>query len=250
MKRLENKITIVTGGAHGIGRAIAETFAEHGATVYIADLDASAGEETAHGIRGKGFNATFLSCDVSSASQVAAVVKQAAGKTGRVDVLCNNAAYLAKQWHNAGDASEEEWEKCFNVALMGTQFFTREVLPFMVRQKNGSIINISSVQGLVAGRSSVAYTTVKHGLIGFTRSVACDYGPQNVRCNVICPGAIRTRISPEPGSELHQRQVSKTFLGRTGEPHEVANAALFLASDESAYVTGAVLPVDGGWTAM
>jgi NAD(P)-dependent dehydrogenase (short-subunit alcohol dehydrogenase family) len=120
----------------------------------------------------------------------------------------------------------------------------------MIRAKAGSIINISSVQGLVAGRNSAAYTTTKHALIGFTRSVACDYGQHNIRCNAICPGAITTRISPPPGSELHQRQIGKTFLGRTGEPREVARAALFLASEDSSYITGAVLTVDGGWTAM
>jgi NAD(P)-dependent dehydrogenase (short-subunit alcohol dehydrogenase family) len=102
----------------------------------------------------------------------------------------------------------------------------------------------------VAGRNSVAYTTIKHALIGFTRSVACDYGAHNIRCNAICPGAITTRVSPSPGSELHQRQLGKTFLGRIGEPREVAAAALFLGSDDSSYVTGAVLAVDGGWTAM
>ena len=132
----------------------------------------------------------------------------------------------------------------------GSAVFHPEVLPLMIRVKAGSIINISSVQGLVAGRNSAAYTTMKHALLGLTRSVACDYGVHNIRCNAICPGAIATRISPPPGSELHQRQISKTFLGRIGQPIEVAHAALFLASDESSYITGAVLAVDGGWTAM
>lgn len=249
MPRLKDKVAIVTGGAHGIGKAIAEIFGEEGASIFIADLDAQAGNAAAKEIVDRGGKAFFSHCDVSSASQVATTIKRASEATGRIDVLCNNAAYIS-QWHNSGEASDEEWEKCFRISLMGTQLFTREVLPFMVKQKAGSIINISSIQGLVAGRNSTAYTTVKHGLIGFTRSVAYDYGPQNIRCNAICPGAIRTRISPAPGSELHQRQISKTFLGRVGEPREVATAALFLASDESSYVTGAVLAVDGGWTAM
>jgi NAD(P)-dependent dehydrogenase (short-subunit alcohol dehydrogenase family) len=248
--RLKSKTAIVTGGANGIGRAIAELFAAEGAVVFIADLDKAAGQETAAGICKAGGNATFIHCDVSSTENVSRAVKTAADATGHMDVLCNNAAYISDRWHNAVEASDDEWEKCFRVSLMGTQYFAREVLPLMIRAKGGSIINISSVQGLVAGRNSVAYTTTKHALVGFTRSVACDYGSHNIRCNAICPGAITTRISPPPGSELHQRQISKTFLGRIGQPREVAHAALFLASEESSYITGAVLTVDGGWTAM
>jgi NAD(P)-dependent dehydrogenase (short-subunit alcohol dehydrogenase family) len=249
MSRLKNKIAIVTGGAHGIGKAIAEVFGENGASVFIADLDEAAGEKIASEIRHEGGNADFIYCDVSSSEQVATVVKRASGINGRIDVLCNNAAYMGK-WRNAGEATDEEWEKCIRISLMGTRLFTREVLPFMQRQNGGSIINISSIQGIVGARNSVAYTSIKHALVGFTRSVAYDYGAQNIRCNAICPGAIRTRISPEVGSELHQRQITKTFLGRTGETREVASVALFLASDESSYITGAILPVDGGWTAM
>jgi len=244
VQRLNNKTAIVTGAAHGIGRAIAEAFSKEGASVFILDLDKKAGATTA-----KEIGVTFVACDVSSATAVARAIKAATKKSGRIDILCNNAAYIG-QWHNAGESSDEEWEKCYRVALMGTEYCTREVLPLMVKQKSGSIINISSIQGLVGGRNSAAYTTIKHALIGFTRSVAYDYGPQSIRCNAICPGAIRTRISPPPGSELHQRQISKTFLGRVGEPHEVGSAAVFLASDEASYITGAVLAVDGGWTAM
>jgi NAD(P)-dependent dehydrogenase (short-subunit alcohol dehydrogenase family) len=250
MKRLQNKTAVVTGGAHGIGEAIARAFAEAGARVFIADLDARAGEQVAGSIRRAGQSATFLKCDVSRIAQVKRVAKRAATETGRIEILCNNAAYLAKNWRSAADASIQEWEKCFAVSLLGAQMFTQAVLPLMRKQRNGSIINISSVQGLVAGRTSAAYTTVKHGLIGLTRSVAFDFGPDNIRCNAICPGAVTTRLSPKAGSELYERQISKTFLGRVGQPREVASAALFLASDESSYVTGAVLPVDGGWTAM
>ena len=247
--RLENKITIVTGAAHGIGRAIALRFAEEGAAVLVADIDDHAGEETAADIRKAGWPASFVKCDVSVAAQVEHVVKLAGEKTGRIDVLVNNAAVLGP-WKDVASATEAEWDRYYRVSLLGTSMFIQATLPYMLPHKAGSIINVSSIQGLVGVRSSVAYTSVKHGLIGLTRSVAYDFGPQNIRCNAICPGPIQTRISPKPGEELYERQVSKTMLGRVGQPREVAHAALFLAADESAYVTGAVLPVDGGWTAM
>jgi NAD(P)-dependent dehydrogenase (short-subunit alcohol dehydrogenase family) len=242
---LENKIAIVTGAAHGIGRAIAELFAEAGARVAIADIDEEAGNAVAAALNGS----IFVRADVSAPADVEALMAAAAGIDGRIDVLCNNAAYLGPS-HAAAEATDEEWEQSFRVSLQGAQRLIAAVLPYMIRQNGGSIINISSVQGLVGARNSAAYTSMKHALIGLTRSVAYDYGPQNVRVNAICPGAIHTRISPMPGEELYQRQLSKTFLGRVGMPSEVAYAALFLASDASSYITGAALPVDGGWTAM
>jgi NAD(P)-dependent dehydrogenase (short-subunit alcohol dehydrogenase family) len=133
---------------------------------------------------------------------------------------------------------------------MGTQNLTRAVLPWMIRQKRGSILITSSIQGMVACPNSISYSTVKAGLIGFARSAACDYGKYNIRVNALCPGPIRVGYSPPPGSPGHTYQISNTFLGRVGEPREIGMAALFLASDESSFITGAVLPVDGGWTAM
>ena len=247
--RLQNKISIVTGAAHGIGRAIALRFAEEGAAVLVADLDEEAGDETAADIRKTGRPASFVRCDVALASEVAHVAKLAGERTGRIDVIVNNAAVLGP-WHDVAAASEAEWDAYYRVSLLGASMMIQAALPYMLPHRSGSIINVSSVQGIVGARSSVAYTSVKHGLIGLTRSVAYDYGSHNIRCNAICPGPIRTRISPEPGTELHERQIAKTMLGRTGEPVEVAHAAVFLASGESSYVTGAVLPVDGGWTAM
>jgi NAD(P)-dependent dehydrogenase (short-subunit alcohol dehydrogenase family) len=248
--RLSNRIAIVTGAAHGIGKAIAERFAQEGAWVLLADIDDTAGETTAAAIRAGGGRAAFEHVDVADESQVLAAVKRVcAEQNGRIDVVCNNAAYLA-HWHDVIAAPREEWDGCFQTSLLGTAHCIRAVLPLMVSQGSGSIVNIASIQGLVGARTSAAYTSMKHALVGLTRSVAYDYAPQNIRVNAICPGAIATRIAAQPGDELYQRQISKTPMARLGQPQEVASAALFLASDDASYITGAVLPVDGGWTAI
>jgi NAD(P)-dependent dehydrogenase (short-subunit alcohol dehydrogenase family) len=249
MSRLQNKVAIVTGAAHGIGRAIAEKFAEEGAWVLAADVDRDVGAATVAEIRQRGGQVKFAHTDVTSEDEVKRAVELAAEHAGRIDVLVNNAAHLG-DWFDVLEATPEQWDHSYAVTLKGAALFTRAVLPNMVPHKSGSIINIASVHGLRAGRNSAVYTSMKHALVGLTRCTALDFGPHGIRANAICPGPIRTRISPELGSEQHQRQIAKTMLGRTGEPGEVAWAAVFLASDEAAYVTGAVLPVDGGWTAF
>ena len=249
MSRLQGKVAIVTGAAHGIGASVAELFAAEGAWVLVADVDRDAGEAVAAGIRATGGQAQFAHTDVRSPDEVEGAVKIAAGRSGRIDVLVNNAAHLG-DWQDVQAATPDEWDYSYSVTLMGAVNFTRAVLPWMIPHRSGSIINVASIQGLVAGRSSAVYTSMKHALVGLTRSTALDFGPHNIRVNAICPGAIHTRISPPPGSELHQRQVAKTMLSRTGEPPEVAWAAVFLAADESSYITGITLPVDGGRSAF
>jgi NAD(P)-dependent dehydrogenase (short-subunit alcohol dehydrogenase family) len=247
--RLANKVAIVTGAAHGIGRAIAELFADEGAWVLVADIDREAGESVVAGIRERGGQGQFALTDVTSADDIERAVQLAAKQSGRIDVLVNNASHLG-DWFDVREATPEQWNHSFAVTLKGAANFTRAVLPWMIPHKSGSIINIASIQGLRAGRNAAVYTSMKHALVGLTRSTALDFGLQGIRANAICPGPIHTRISPSPGSELYQRQIAKTMLARTGEPREVAWAAVFLASDESSYITGAALPVDGGWTAF
>jgi NAD(P)-dependent dehydrogenase (short-subunit alcohol dehydrogenase family) len=247
MNRVPEKVAIVTGGANGIGRAISELLAREGAWVLVTDIEDNAGRETVRGILEDGGMGAYFHADVSRREDAAAAIQRAAEQTGRIDILCNNAAYLGAS-HAILESTDEEWDKCIKVALMGTHYFTKEALPYMIRQKKGSIVNVVSIQALAGMMTSVAYTATKAALLGYTLSAAYDYGPHNIRVNSLCPGPIQTRISAGPGEAHYKWQCDNTVLGRVGYPEEVAWAALFLASDESSYVTGVTLPVDGGWT--
>lgn len=247
MNRLKDKVAIVTGAANGIGRAIAELFAEEGAWVLVTDLEPDTGQATVAAIRDQGGSAEFCQGDVSNPSDVARAVELAAAKTGHIDILCNNAAYLG-EFHSILESTEDEWTKCINVALLGTHYFTKATLPHMINQQKGSIVNVVSIQAMAGMMTSVAYTATKAALLGYTLSAAYDYGPQNIRVNSLCPGPIQTRISAKPGQPHYKWQCDNTVLGRVGFPREVAWAAVFLASDEASFVTGVTLPVDGGWT--
>jgi NAD(P)-dependent dehydrogenase (short-subunit alcohol dehydrogenase family) len=249
MNRLKDKIAIVTGGANGIGRAICERFADEGAWVLVVDIEEETGQSVAAGIRKKGGKAAFCKGDVSNREDILRAVELAAAQTGRIDILCNDAAYLAPDFHAALESTDEEWRKCIDVALMGTHYFTKGVLPYMIAQKSGSIVNVASIQAMEGMMTSVAYTATKAALLGYTMSVCYDYGLDNIRINSLCPGPIQTRIAEGPDDPHYHWQCDQTTLGRVGYPEEVAWAALFLASDESSYVTGITLPVDGGWTA-
>jgi NAD(P)-dependent dehydrogenase (short-subunit alcohol dehydrogenase family) len=249
MDRVKDKVAIVTGGANGIGRAICERFAEEGAWVLVVDIEEGTGRNVVEKILVNGGRASFCRGDVSKREDVRHAVEIAADQTGRIDILCNNAAYLAPDFHAALESTDEEWRKCIDVALLGTHYFTQAVLPHMIAQKAGSIVNVVSIQAMEGMMTSVAYTATKAALLGYTMSVCYDYGLQNIRINSLCPGPIQTRIAEGPEDPHYHWQCDQTTLGRVGYPAEVAWAALFLASDESSYVTGVTLPVDGGWTA-
>jgi NAD(P)-dependent dehydrogenase (short-subunit alcohol dehydrogenase family) len=247
MDRLKDKVAIVTGGANGIGRAIAELFAEENAWVLIVDIEAEQGSAAVEAIRQQGGTAEFCRGDVSAKSDVERAVTMAAGRNGGIDILCNNAAYLGP-FHGILDSTDEEWSKCISIALLGTHYFTKATLPYMIERRKGSIVNIVSIQAMAGMMTSVSYTSTKAALLGYTLSAAYDYGPHNIRVNSLCPGPIQTRISPKPDEAHYKWQCDNTVLGRVGQPREVAYAAVFLASDEASYVTGVTLPVDGGWT--
>ena len=198
MNRLREKVAIVSGAANGIGKAISELFAEEGAWVLVSDIEDERGNATVQNIREKGGSAEYCHADVSSPAGVARAIEAAAAKTGNIDILCNNAAYMGPGFHDILESTEDEWTKCINITLLGTHYFTRATLPYMVKQKKGSIVNVVSIQALAGMMTSVAYTSTKAALLGYTLSAAYDYGPHNVRVNSLCPGPIQTRISPKP----------------------------------------------------
>ena len=248
MDRVKGKVAIVTGAANGIGRAIAELLAEEGAWVLVADIEDAPGWETVSSIRAKRGQAEFCHADVSKPEDVQQAVAMAAERNGRIDILVNNAAYLDPDFHGVLESTDREWRGCIDVALLGTHYFTKAALPYMIAQKHGSIVNVVSIQGMEGMMTSVAYTATKSALLGYTMSVSYDYSLHNVRVNSLCPGPIQTRQGADPADPHYQWQCDQTTLGRVGEPREVAWAALFLASDEASYVNGVTLPVDGGWT--
>jgi len=246
--RLKGKVAIVTGAASGIGRATAMLLASEGAKVAVVDIHRKNGAETCDLISGKAGEAAFFQADVSSAEQVNSAVSSTAKKFGRIDVLVNNAAYL-EGFNAVGETGEADWDRSLAVTLKGTFLFSKFALPHLIKSGAGSIINIASVGALVGFAEHCSYISAKGGVIQLTKSLAIDYGKYNVRANAICPGAIDTAISPKGKDEAsYNEQIQMSVLGRTGQPEEVAAVALFLASNESSFVTGANLVVDGGWT--
>lgn len=254
MNRLNGKTALITGGASGLGLAIAELFAAEGAEVVIAGRRAQKGSEAAREIAGRTERKVeFFRCDITRESEIASLTEQAVAALKRIDVLVNNAGIYIRK--NFEETTEEEWNRLMDTNLKGVFFSCRNVVPHMIRNGKGSIINISSSVGLIGKSDVPVYSASKGGLNLLTRSLALRYGKYNIRCNSICPGTIPTDLNREfleqgPDPDARMKSVASQYpLGRLGSPTDVAYAAVFLASDESQWVTGITLPVDGGYTA-
>jgi NAD(P)-dependent dehydrogenase (short-subunit alcohol dehydrogenase family) len=246
--RLKDKVAIVTGAASGIGQAIAQVFAKEGAKVVVNDINDKGGEATVKSITDCGGEALFVHADVSNSGEVRNMVKVTLEQFGGINVLVNNAAYLIN-FNPVLETPEDEWDIAIDVTLKGVFLCSKYALPEMIKAGGGSIINIASVGGMVGFADYSAYCSAKGGVIQLTKSMAIDYGRKNIRVNAICPGPIDTPTTPEAQDEkLHQWQRDMTVLGRTATPEEVAWPAVFLACDESSFVSGSNLVVDGGWT--
>ena len=240
------KTVLITGASGGIGSAMAETFAKNGYAValhYFTNKEKA--EIQAQTLCENGYQAIAVQADVADKQQVANMVQTVTAQTGNIDVLINNAG-IANQ-NIITDVTEKEWQSLVSVNLGGPFFCIQEVLPHMVRKKQGIIINISSVWGVCGASCEVAYSTTKAGLIGLTKALAKEVGPSNIRVNCIAPGIIETKMNAPLSAEALTELKEATPLGRTGTTQEVAALALFLASEEAAFITGQTISVDGGF---
>lgn len=239
---MQQNVAIVTGGHSGIGREIVTACRQKGFLCYSFDMVTAEGDDFE------------MRVDISSQADVDRAVGAVLERHGRIDALFNNAGMLGnpKQFH---ELSLADWERVLSVNLTGTFLMTHAVLPSMIEAGQGSIVNTSSIAGLIAGGGSTAYAASKAGIIGLTRQLAYEYGPVGIRVNAIAPGGTRTsladhvRVNGKHPNELQQHRIETTPLRRLADPSEIASVAAFLATDEASFVTGSVWTVDGGWTA-
>ena len=250
--RLANKVALITGGASGIGKAVCIRFAEEGASLVVADCD-SRGQETARYIGAAGGRVCFIRADVTEPADVEAMISTALSTYGSLDILVNNAGIDA--WGSVLETAESTWDQIIATNLKGVFLVSKAALKPMCEQRRGAIVNVASAGGLVGAPRLAAYNASKGGVVILTKNMALDYAQHGIRVNAVCPGAIDTPMLQNAMARLGSREevlpmfVDLHPLGRLGHPNEVANAVVFLASDEASFITGATLCVDGGLTA-
>ena len=251
--RLADKVALITGGTSGMGRATAVLFAQEGASVAITGRNKARGWEVVAEIEQAGGTAIFIRSDVRFAEECRRAVEETLRAFGRLDILFNNAGVLYA--NTVLDCTEEEWDLTLDTNLKGTYLMSKFALPAMIAQGSGVIINNASGWGLVGGDAAAAYCASKGGVVLLTKAMAIDHARQGIRVNCICPGDVDTPMLPEDAQrrgmkwEAYLASAADRPMGRIGKPEEIAKAVLFLASDDSSFVTGAVLAVDGGGTA-
>jgi len=253
MMRLKDKIALITGASSGIGHVTADLFAEEGATVVVADINAQAGEAVVTSLRERNATAHFVFTDISKESDAERLAAVAVKLFGRIDILINSAAIFVLK---GLDATPEDWRRSVDVNIIGTALVTKHVAEQM-KPGGGAIVNMASISSFVAQPEFITYSATKGAILQMTRNMALDLAPYHIRVNAVCPGTILTptleKYMAQQGMTLellNAAEGAKTFLKRIGQPREVAHAVLFLASDEASYITGASLLVDGGYTAQ
>ncbi len=248
--KVSGKVALITGGASGIGRTTALLFAREGATIALADVNADAGQHVADEITQSGGHAFFEPVDVTRAADCQRLVERAIREFGRIDILFNNAGITRRA--TVLDLSEEDWDRVMAVNVKSIYLLSREVIPHMQKAGGGTIINTASGWGLAGGAKAAVYCASKGAVVLLTKAMAIDHGPQNIRVNCVCPGDTDTGMLREEAQQLGEEnsrflaEAAKRPLGRVGTPEEIAQAALYLASAASSFVTGTALVVDGG----
>jgi len=251
--RLEGKVALITGGTSGIGSATAERFAVEGAMVAIIGRNTERGEQVVETIVAKGGEALFVRADVRFADQCRNAVEQTLERFGKIDVLFNNAGVFHPK--TIPECTEEEWDETIDSSLKGAFLMSKYVLPSMIRQGSGSIIHTSSGWGILGGNDAAAYCAAKGGLVVMAKAMALDHGPDGIRVNCVCPGDVLTPMLHDDAAKRgmswtdYAAGANERPLGRIGTVEEIASAVLFLACDESSFVTGEALVVDGGGVA-
>jgi NAD(P)-dependent dehydrogenase (short-subunit alcohol dehydrogenase family) len=251
--RLEGKVTLITGGTSGIGAATAVRFAAEGAAVVVTGRNVERGEQILDAIVAKRGQALFIRSDVRMAKDCREAVERTLERFGKVDVLFNNAGVFHPK--TVIDCTEEEWDETIDSSLKGAFLMSKYVLPSMIERRSGSIIHMSSGWGIQGGDRAAAYCAAKGGLIVMAKAMAIDHGPSGIRVNCVCPGDVMTPMLPDDAQKRgiswdeYAAGAAKRPLGRIGTAEEIAAAVLYLASDESSFVTGTALVVDGGGVA-